>query len=105
MKEAQAAFSKGEFCAGAKTLAAALVEAQALQKTSHNSVAEDLHNRIWTLRQDILSTLPEGRGCEDSPRINRAPVVEILESDDEHLRGRIAFGEARMTTIKVDNEL
>ncbi len=97
LDEAQAAFSKSDSCTGARTLLNALNETR--------PIAEDLHNRIWTLRQDILSSTPDGKGCEDSPRTNRAPEVQIFESDEQHLRGRVSFGEPRMTSVKVESEL
>ncbi len=105
LEEAQTAFTKGDSCAGAKSLVSALGETQTLHKGSHNAIVEDLHNRIWTLRQDILFNLPKGTKCEDSPRTSRAPKVDITESTADRLRGRISFGEATMTSISVDKEL
>ncbi|MEP7271563.1 MAG: C25 family cysteine peptidase [Acidobacteriota bacterium] len=104
-KESLAVYTKGDSCGGAKNLAAALNEVQALHKASHNSIVEDLHNRVWTLRQDILNNLPPGKGCEDSPLANRPPKVEIIESDDQHLRGTVTFGEPRMTSVTAEGEL
>ena len=97
LEEAQTAFSKSDSCTGARILLNALNEIR--------PIAEDLHNRIWTLRQDILSMVPDGKGCEDSPRTNRAPEVQIFESDEQHLRGRVTFGEPRMTSVRVEGEL
>lgn len=105
LEEAQSAFTKGDSCAGAKTLFAALSETQTLHKDSHNALVEDLHNHMWTLRQDILFNLPKGTKCEDSPRASQAPKVDIIESTAERLRGRVTFGDVTMTSISVDKEL
>lgn len=103
--EARGYFSKGEICAAAKSFESFFDEAQGLRQGRLASTAEDLHNRAWSLRQDVLSILQKGKACDASVRANQPPVVEIAESDNRHIRGTVRFGEPKMSSIVAEGEL
>jgi len=105
IKESKGAFAGGDVCGGAKTLEAFADEAQSLRQDARSAVAEDLRNRAWSLRQDILSVAPRGKTCEGSERFNREPVVKIGESDNRHLQGSVSFGEPKMWSVAAEGEL
>src|SRR5262249_49291848 len=61
IKVGKAAFAGADICGSAKTMGAFADEAQSLRQGSAATVAEDLRNRAWSLRQDILSTVQRGQ--------------------------------------------
>src|SRR5262249_9033068 len=105
IKEAKGAFVQSNICEGAKALEAFADEAQSLRQGARSSVAEDLRNRGWSLRQDILALIPKGKTCDDSARFNREPVVKLGESDNRHLIGSVSFGEPKMWSVTAAGEL
>ncbi|MGH9767802.1 MAG: C25 family cysteine peptidase, partial [Blastocatellia bacterium] len=104
IKDAKGAFAGGDICGGAKTLEAFADEAQSLRQGARSSIAEDLRNRGWSLRQDILSAA-KGKACDDGARFNQEPVVNIGESDNRHLRGSVTFGEPKLWSVSAEGEL
>lgn len=105
IKEAKAAFAAGDICESAKILEAFADEAQSLRQGARSAIAEDLRNRGWSLRQDILSAIPKGKACDANTRFNQEPVVKIGESDNHHLTGAVIFGEPKMWSVTAGGEL
>lgn len=101
LKEAKGEFDGGDPCGAAKILEAFIGETQSLRQNA----GEDLRNRGWSLRQDLLSAIPKGKACDGSVRYNREPVVKIGESDNRHLRGAVYFGEPKMWSVEAEGEL
>lgn len=104
LKGARGAFSGADICGSAKLMEAFADEAQSLRQGARASVAEDLRNRSWSLRQDILSAAQKGQACEGAARFNQEPRVGIGESDNRHLTGSVSFGEPRMWTVEAQGE-
>lgn len=105
LKQAAEAFSGGDICQSAATVVNFTATARKLREGGKNIAAEDLANRGWSLRQDILSMMPADKPCPGAERFNMPPKVEIIESDNTHLRGTIHFGEPRMWTVQVKGEI
>lgn len=104
LKDARIAFSAEDPCAGAKFLEAMVAESRALRSGLRTATAEDLSNRVSSLRHDLLAKRRDGKVCTDSPRFDKTPEVEILESDNKHLRGAVTFGEPKMWTVNAGGE-
>jgi hypothetical protein len=104
LKDARTAFSAKDPCAGAKFLEAMVADSRALRSGARVAIAEDLSNRVSSLRHDLLSMRPEGKTCDNAPRANQTPEVEIAASDNKHLRGVVKFGEPKMWTVKAEGE-
>src|SRR5262245_27312437 len=104
IKEAKGAFAVADICGSAKTIEAFAFEAQSLQQGARATIAEDLRNRSWSLRQDILSTARKGQACEGAERFNQEPGVNIGESDNRHLTGSVSFGEPKMWSVSAEGE-
>lgn len=102
LKEAKAAFSGGDLCGSATILEALAEEIRGLRSGARTVTAEDLGNRVSSLRSDLLSTRPAGKPCADAPRFNQAPELQITESDNKHLRGSVKFGEPKMWTVQAE---
>jgi hypothetical protein len=81
-------------CGGAKILEALVEESRNLRSGARAAAAEDLSNRAASLRHDLLSTKPAGKPCENAPRFDQAPEIQIAESDNKHLRGTVHRPEA-----------
>jgi hypothetical protein len=105
IKEAKGSFAGGDICGSAKILESFADAAQDMGKGARDSVPEDLRNRGWSLRQDVLSAAPKGKPCDGSVRFNQEPVVKIGESDNRHLVGSVSFGEPKMWSVSAAGEL
>lgn len=105
MKQAAEAFAGGDICQSAAIIMDFTEEARKLRVSDRSFAAEDLANRGWSLRQDILSMMPADKPCVGAERFNMPPRVEITESDNKHLRGTISFGEPKMWTVAVKGDL
>lgn len=104
LKGARGSFAGGDICESAKLMEAFADEAQSLRQGARVSVAEDLRNRSWSLRQDILSLARKGQVCDGSVRFNQDPAVSVGESDNRHMTGSVSFGEPRMWTVAAEGE-
>src|SRR5262249_19093997 len=104
IKVGKAAFAGADICGSAKTMGAFADEAQSLRQGSAATVAEDLRNRAWSLRQDILSTVQRGQVCDGAARFNQEPVVNVGESDNRHMTGSVSFGEPKMWSVTAEGE-
>lgn len=98
LKDAKTAFSKGEACESSGFLEAFINESRELRSGAAAFQAEDLANRGVVLRHDLLSTKSAGKPCENAPRFNKAPEIELIQSDNKLLYGKVKFGEAKMWT-------
>ncbi len=97
-------FKGGNLCQSASAMKEFADESQKMREGARAVVAEDLGNRAWSLRHDILSTMPEGKPCPDATRFNKAPEVGIAESDNKRVRGAVSFGEPKMWTVVAEGE-
>ncbi len=104
LKAARGAFAGGDICGSAKALEAFADDVQSLRLGARASIAEDLRNRGWSLRQDILSAARKGQACDGAERFDQAPVVNIGESDNRHLTGSVRFGEPKLWSVEAEGE-
>ncbi len=60
---------------------------------------EELYARVWTLRHDILMSLPEGKRCgfED---LGGQPETKLGTSDNKQLSFDVSFPQPTLTTMK-----
>jgi hypothetical protein len=96
---------KGVPCRAAKLAEDFSDDLGKLREGARTPYAEDLRNQAWAVRNDILGAIPKVSPCNDAPRFNRAPAINILESDNKHLRGRITFGEPKLWSVRAGGEL
>jgi len=100
--EARDAYSTGDPCGSADLLAQYLEEAQTLRSVDVTKMAEELHNRGWMLRWDMLSSASEV--CEGYEKIGVDPALSVGESDNTHVSASVSFGEPRMWTVTENGE-
>jgi hypothetical protein len=105
LRDAQTALAANQLCQAAALLGEMAAESQGLRQGDFPAPAEELHNLVWRLRSDILSSLPRGRSCDNAPRFRQEPKLEKIASDNRRMQGRVSFGEPLLTTIKIGGEL
>jgi hypothetical protein len=69
------------------------------------SAAEDLRNRGFVLRHNLLTTLPHDRTCPGFGDVGAPPAVEIGESDNTVFAGQVLFGAPLLSSIRAGGEL
>lgn len=104
LSNAQAAYGRGQPCTALNVLGAYLNETQALRRGRLVAVAEELYARGRLLRGDLASRLPKDVRCAGHEWIAGGVSVEVLDSDNEHVRGRFTFGEPRMWSVMAGGE-
>lgn len=105
LDNAEMACSRGKICTAVNILGAYLNQTQALRRGEQVSIAEDLHNKGYVLRNELLARLPGRKICPGHERYGVVPVVEVAESDNKHLAGSFAFGQSNMWSVQADGEL
>lgn len=102
VEAAEASYRRGKPCAAAHTLRAYLNSTAAGRREAPD-VAEDLLNRGWGLRLDVLATATSSDPCsgEDGPAL---PAVQVITSDVEHLVAEVTFPLPRLSTIQRGDE-
>jgi hypothetical protein len=104
LDNAQEAYERGQPCTALNLLDAYLNETQALRRSSLIPTAEQLYTSGRLLRHDLASRLSKGITCPGYERINSGVSVDVLESDNTHVRGRITFGEPKMWNVTAGGE-
>lgn len=102
LAQAEKDFASGFWCEASARLSGLRRLVRELGLNKYSVLFEDIYNRLSFLRQDLLQLA--GDKCNDAERFDRAPVVEIKESNAEGLSGRVSFGEPRFSSIVVDGE-
>jgi hypothetical protein len=105
LENSEKAYSRGQPCTAGHILNAYLNHATALRTGKGLLVAEDLYNRGWNLLSTLLTSLPEGESCADSPRFGAEPETEIEVSDNTRLRATLTFGQPTLRTVTAGGEL
>ncbi len=101
--DARISYVDGDLCGAANILAQYLDETQVLRSAAAADTAEDLHNRGWMLRYDMLSVF--SGVCSGYEKIGAMPKLLLSESDNTHVAGNISFGEPRMWTVEENGEV
>jgi hypothetical protein len=102
VRDARDDYRAGNPCGAADLLAQYLEQTQTLRSGDMTATAEDLHNRGWMLRWDLLSSTSEV--CEGYEKIKVDPALSVGESDNTHVSGSVSFGEPRMWTVTENGE-
>jgi hypothetical protein len=103
VRNAQAAYERGQACTAVNILGAYLNETQALRRGRGVAGAEDLYNRGRALRGEVVSREGPTSRCAD-PGAGRAPQVSIQASDNLHFQASVGFGSPRMWTTEAGGE-
>jgi len=103
IENAQRAYLRNQPCTTVAVMHAYLNETQALRRGSAAGVIEDLFNRGWTLRQEVLAASPDV-SCNVEP-VRQQPGLEILASDNAHFRAQVAFGQPQLWTVNAGGEV
>jgi hypothetical protein len=102
LRNAEAAYIRGNPCAAANILRAFLKHAQALRRGKRMEVAEDLYNRGRNLRVMLLGSLPEEITCRGHGRATKPTKVLIKESDNSGIDVTVSFQEPKLQTIRTE---
>jgi len=104
LRNAEADYRAGRPCTALNVLRAFMNETQALRGGRLVAAAEDLYARARLLRLDLAARLPSDARCAPNEAIETGVSVQVLESDNEHVRGRITFGEPGMASVAAGGE-
>ena len=104
LASASDAYEGGQSCAAADFLGTYLSETQGLRQGSLVPTAEDLHNRGWTLRYDLITGLLSGQVCPGYERFNMHPALQSSTSDNQRYAAQARFGEPRLMTVQAEGE-
>ena len=107
IRNAGAAYLRGQPCIAVNILDAYLNETQALLKGPHSSIAEDLYYRGLLLRSDVLAGIPPGQACpHDPPDVEcagEAPWPELLPTILTYAPRSITEDEGTFVNVTVTN--
>jgi hypothetical protein len=95
---------KGLPCEALKLIEGFLGGIPKLRTGEGTPFAEDLYNRGWSLRRDVIRLIPKGDPCATTPRFNQQPVIDLQSSDLNGLRGSLRFGEPILNSVKAGGE-
>ncbi len=104
LNAAKNAYVRGNPCTAVNILDAYLNHTSALIKGKAAQVAEDLRNRGWMLRNNLLLNLPEGEKCKGFENLDQAPEVRIKTSDNQHFAASVSFGLPVLGSVKAGGE-
>lgn len=92
LNNAEAAYMREQPCTAVNILGAYLNETAALRNGEGIQIAEDLSNRGWILRSNLLRNLPSGFTCNGFEDVCAPPEIQILNSDNQRFTARVSFG-------------
>jgi len=107
IRNAGAAYLRGQSCTSVNILDAYLKETQALLGGPHGSVAEDLYYRGLLLLSDVLAGVPDDRPCPHHPPdaecAGDAPWAELLPTTLAYAPRSIAENDGTFVEVTVSN--
>jgi len=104
LRNAEADYRAGRPCTALNVLRAFMNETQALRRGSLVAAAEELYAGARLLRLNLAARLPSDMRCAPDEAIEAGLSVQVLESDNTHVRGRITFGEPGMASVAAAGE-
>ena len=90
-------YKKGDACKAIKHMDVFLKHAETFRKGNSMDAAEDLFNRGWMLKMNILMSLPEGERCGQDAMIGD-PSIQIVQSDNQMFSFDVFFPSPMLTT-------
>lgn len=105
LRVAESEYRAGRPCPALNMLGAFVNETQALRRGRLVAVAEQLHAGGRLLRIDLSTRLPSQVRCATGSGAQPSTSVRVLDSDNEHVHGRLTFGEASMVGIAAGGEM
>lgn len=105
IENARSAYQRSKPCTAVNILGAFLEQTSALLSGRKLSAAEELRNRGWMLRYEILVHLPPGVTCPGFESFDAAAALNIHESDNKHFEASVSFGTALLQTVPGNGEL
>lgn len=104
ISRSRSAYASGDFCQATEEIDDFLQRVQT-GRTGHSvAVAEDLFNRAWSLRSNMLLETAGGNACEGYEGLGRKPQVAVIASDNSRLQGRVIFGSPRFVTAEAGDD-
>jgi|GEM_PF-1972687 len=98
LSSARGAYEGGDLCGAASLIGDYLEEAQGSRQGASVPMAEDLFNRAWSVRANMLAETEGGTECPGYAGLGRNPGITIVDSDNEQFQGSVAFGLPRFVT-------
>ena len=98
------AFSSGDLCGSERQLRELIALSQKVDRDSKERLGDEVRNRVWSLRHDVLSLSPRESTCAGAERFNQSPEVKINDSDNRHLTGVVKFGEVRLSGVRKEGD-
>jgi len=105
LQNAERAYKRGQPCTAANILQAYLNQTQALHKGKRLEIAEDLHNRGWTLLYDLLAGLSKEQECSRFTGFGSEPETKVPESTNKTLKALLTLGKPKLQSVKAGEEL
>ena len=90
-------YKKGDACKAIKHMDVFLKHAETFRKGNSMDAAEDLFNRGWMLKMNILMSLPEGERCGQDTMIGD-PSIQIVQPDNQMFSFDVFFPSPMFTT-------
>lgn len=87
-------------CKIVEKLTKLLERIERLRQKHADAELEELYVALWTLRQDILASLPRGVTCKGFENLGAEPATTIRASDNKHLAFEVAFSAPTLTSVQ-----
>ncbi len=100
LERSERAYRKGRPCRAARRLGIYLNQTNALTAIGSFLNAEDLRNRGWALRFNLLAALPDDYSCRGFEDIGAPPAVTAGDSDNTRFSAAVAFGKPLMGSVR-----
>ncbi|MDY6990097.1 MAG: C25 family cysteine peptidase [Thermodesulfobacteriota bacterium] len=105
LERAEAAYKKGRPCTAVNILGAFLNHTGALVRGKKVVIAEELRNRGWMLRHNLLASLPQQVSCPGFDDVEAVAELNIRESNNQSFSASVSFGKALLHTIEASGEV
>jgi len=105
LENAESAYEKGQPCTAVNILGAFLNHTSGLVRGKKAVIAEELRNRCWMLRHNLLASLPPEVTCPGFKNAEANAKLKIKESSNQCFVGSVSFGKALLHTVQAAGEV
>jgi hypothetical protein len=74
------------------------------QRKGSNDRYEQLYTLVWTMRSDVLQSIPANRQCEGFDGLYANPAARVDHQNNKHVNFFVKFGQPTLTAVKVDSQ-
>lgn len=105
LKEAKYAYKKGRPCTAVNALGDLLRYTNRLIRGERESIAEELRNRGWMLRHNLLASLPDKVSCPGFQDFDSVAELNVKDSSNQGFSASVAFARPLLQTIQAAGEV